>query len=61
MTHKFTPLLELNSRAGYVSVGIVPQSRPVRLMVHREGRFTWALLSLGRLRLYADVVRGGAA
>jgi hypothetical protein len=61
MTHQFTPLLELNSRAGYFSVGIVPRLRPLRLMVHREGRFTWAMLALGRLRLYADVVRGGAA
>ena len=61
MTYKFTPLLELGSRAAYVSVGIVPRARRVGLMVKREGRFTWVLLSLGRLRLYADVVREGAA
>ena len=59
MTRKFAPLLELRSRPFYASVGIVSRPRRVRLMVKREWRFTWALLSLGRLRLYADVVREG--
>ena len=61
MTYKFAPLLELRSRPFYASVGIVPRPRRIRFMVRREGRFTWALLSLGRLRLYVDVAQRGAA
>ena len=54
---KMTPGVCLAGWKVWGSVGVVPGPHRVRLLLRREGRFTWALLCLGGLRFYVDVTR----